>query len=179
MFQDCIYSFYEYVKSRILAAASNPTNTPKLVGGILNAQDWPPKNFAYDCFYLLIIGEAPIGSQGYSQYSPMIFHQIQWVWINRGTDTQPGTRQANRGDKYYIAQTMKGYLLNGLVPGYTQKLTWSMNSAGIFTGVATSTPNEPITWNPVTFHEKLDKASGLTYCAAALRVWDMTDAITA
>lgn len=180
MFTDAIYSHYAYCKARILAASGNTSNNPPLVGGILNAQDWPNKPFKFDCFYLLVLGEVPIGRQGYSQYSPIVFHQVQWVWIDKGTDVTAGVRQANRGDRFVTMQKMKGYLLNALVPGYTTKLTWSMNdSTGVFTSTPTDTPGEPITWNPVQFHEKFDKASGLQYGAAALRIVDMTDAVLA
>ena len=177
MFTDATYSYYGYVKARILAAANNPGNNPTLVAGIENAQDWPSKDVKFDAFYLLILGEDPIGRQGYSQYAPMLFHQFQWVWINKGTDNVQGVRKANRGDRFVTAQLMKGYLLNGHVPGYTTKLTWNLVN-GVFTGTYTSTPGECITWGPIKFHEKFDKASGLVYGAAQTRVWDMTDEVT-
>lgn len=184
-FTDAQYSFYEYVKPRLLSYIANPANNPTsvsgvssiTVSGILNAQDWPSKTIKFDSFYLLVLGEEPIGKQGYSQYSPMVFHQLQWVWIDKGSDTVAGQRQANRGDRFVLAQVMKGALLYGHAPGYAPKLTWALVN-GVFTGSPTSTPNEAITWNPLTFREKYDKASGLIYGAAQVRVWDMTDAIT-
>lgn len=178
MFVDAIHSHYEYVRARILAASGNPTNNPPIVGGILNAQDWPTKPFKFDCFYLLVLGEAPVGREGYSQYSPMVFHQVQWVWIDKGTDLVAGVRQVNRGNRFQTMQLMKQYLLQALVPGYAFKYTWSLVN-GEFTSSPTSTPGESITWNPVSFHEKFDKDSGLQYGAGALRIWDITDAVTA
>lgn len=172
MFGDAIESHYVYVRDRI-----KTFNPNRIVKGIVNAQDWPPKKVEPDAFYLLVLDDAPIGSQGYSQYQPMIFHQLQWVWINKGTDIVPGVRKANRGDRYNVSQNMKGELLYGLAPGYTQKLSWSLDGNGKLVSSIPDIP-EPITWNPVAFHTKLDKDSGINYGAGALRVWDMTDAIT-
>jgi hypothetical protein len=173
MFTDAQYSFYSYVKSRILTK-----NPDRLVAGILNAQDWPIKNIKFDAFYLLVLGEEPIGRQGYSQYSPMLFHLVQWVWMNKGTDTPAlGVRQANRGDRFVTMQDMIGELLYGLAPGYGLKQTWALVN-GTFTGSPTSIPNDTITWTPATFHQKQDKSSGLAYGSAQIRIWDTTDVIT-
>lgn len=170
-FTDAIWSHYAYVKARILA--KNPN---RVVAGILDAQDWPSKPVKFEAFYLLTLGDTPIGRQGYSQYSPMLFHQMQWVWINKGTDLQQGTRAANRGDRFVNMENMKGELLYGLAPGFTMKLNWSLVT-GVFTGTSPAI-TEAITWNPVQFHNKFDKESGLEYGAGALRIWNMTDAIT-
>lgn len=186
MFTDAVWSYYEYVKPRILSYVSDPTNNVENisdiskigVAGVLNAQDWPPKQVKFNTFYLLTLDDVPIGRQGYSQQTPMLFHQIQWTWVVKGTDTVQGIRQANRGDRWVISETMKGALLYGCVPGYTTKLTWALNNSGVFTGSPTSTPNEPITWPPVTFKTRFDRPSGIQYIAAPLRIWDMTDSIT-
>jgi hypothetical protein len=185
MWMDAVWSMYEYVKPRLLSYVTNPANNAEKikaiseiqVAGVFNAQDWPPKQIKFNTFYLLTLDDAPIGKQGYSQYSPMLFHQVQWTWVVKGTDLTQGIRQANRGDRWVITETMKGALLSALSPGYTTKLTWALNNAGVFVGSPTSTPNEPITWPPVSFHTRFDKASGIQYIAAPIRIWDMTDAI--
>lgn len=173
MFADAIWTHFMYVRDRILV--KNPSRTIK---GIMNAQDWPSKSVEFDAFYLLVLGEAPIGSQGYSMYSPMVFHQCEWTWLVKGTDLKPGERAANRGDKFRIAQEMKGELLYGIVPGYTEKLTWALNqTSGKFIGTSFN-PHESITWDPVRPREKVDMDSGVSYCAGSLRIWDCTDVIS-
>ena|ERR1700751_1350233 len=170
-FTDAVDSHYEYVKGRILTVNPN-----RVVAGLLSAQDWPSKPLKFDAFYLLVLGEMPLGRQWYSASVPVKFHQVQWVWINKGTELTQGIRQANRGDKYRVMQAMKGELLNGLFPNFTQKFSWSLVN-----GVWTSAPLNPvefILWNPVEFHEKIDKESGMMYGSGAVRVVDMTDVIT-
>src|SRR5580692_617895 len=125
---DGIDSYYQWVKGRVNAFTTRTVyNTPNnplngVVKGMLSAQDWPPKDIVFDAFYLLVMGDAPIGRQGYSAAVPIKFHQVQWVWINKGTDLTQGIRQANRGDKYRTMQTMKGELVNGHFPGFCEKL---------------------------------------------------------
>ena len=184
MYPDAVWSFYEYAKFRLLTYISNPANNPGnitaistiTVKGILNAQDWPSKPITTNAFYLLVLDSVPIGKQGYSQYSPIYFHPVQWVWIIKGTDLVAGVRQANRGDRYAINEVMKGAVIYASVPGYSPKFTWSLVN-GVFTGSPTSTPNEAITWNPPEFRDRLDKESGLSYGAARLRICDMTDPV--
>lgn len=186
MFTDAVWSMYEYAKPRILNYVSDPDNNAEKiaaisnikVAGVFNSQDWPSKDIKFNAFYLLTLDDVPIGKQGYSQYSPMLFHQVQWTWVVKGTDTTQGIRQANRGDRWVITETMKGALLYALSPGYTTKLTWALNDSGVFVGSPTDTPNEPITWPPVSFHTQFDKVSGVQYISAPIRIWDMTDAIT-
>src|SRR5580692_7234491 len=153
-YQDGVDSFYQYVKGRINAFTTRtvPDIGGGVVAGMLSAQDWPYKGVKFDAFYLLVLGEAPIGKQGYSAAVPIKFHQVQWVWINKGTDLTQGIRQANRGDRYRTMQTMKGELVNGHFPGFCEKLTYSLVN-GVWTGVAEN-PVEYITWNPIEFHEK-------------------------
>lgn len=170
-FIDAIYTFYEFVKGRV--QVQNPN---RLVKGLLAAQDWPPKEVKLEAFYLLDLGESPIGRQGYSQTIPIKFHQVQWVWIIKGTSLQQGVRAANRGDRFVTMQQMKGELINGLYPGYTDKMTWALDGNGVFVGTEL-VPPEQITWNPVELHEKLDKDSGVMYGSGAVRIANMTDAI--
>lgn len=172
MITDAVDSHYQYVKARILALNPN-----RIVAGLLDAQDWPSKPIKFDAFYLLVLGEVSVGRQGFSPSTPIKLHQIQWAWINRGTDLKSGERQANRGDRYRVMQTMKGELMNGLYPGYTEKLSWSLNTNGNFVGTS-KVPPEFITWTPVDFHDKYDKDSGLGYGSGAIRIQDMTDTIT-
>lgn len=170
-FRDAIDSHYVWVKERIKLLNPN-----RVIAGLLNAQDWPLKPFKNDAFYLLILGEESVGKQGFSPSTPIKLHSLQWVWINVGTDLKPGERKANRGDRYSVMQQMKGELLNGLYPGYSEKKSWAVNGTGIWTGTSLD-PQEFITWTPVEFHEKWDKDSGVGYGSGAVRVQDMTDTI--
>ena len=179
-FTDGMDSYYIYVKGRINSFTTRtiPGIKNGVVAGMLSAQDWPYKDVKFDAFYLLNLGEVPIGSQGYSAAVPIKFHQVQWVWVNRGSDLIAGERQANRGDRYRTMQTMKGELINGHFPGFCEKKTWSLVS-GVWTGVSLN-PVEYITWNPVECHEKWSEpgGAGVGYGSGAVRVADMLDTIT-
>jgi hypothetical protein len=174
MFIDGLDSMYGYVKSRILTM-----NPQRVVKGMLNAQDWPSKNIEYDAFYMLDLGETAIGKQGYSASTPIKFHAVQWVWINKGTDVAPTVRQANRGDKYRTMQQMKGELTFGLYPGFAQKFSWALVGS-VFTPTALN-PVEYITWTPVQFHEKWSQqgGAGVGYGAGYTSLTDMLDTIVA
>src|SRR6266446_6014765 len=172
-FTDAVDSHYIYVRNRILTL--NPT---RVMGGVLNAQDWPSKPIKFDAFYLLVLGESSVGRAGYSASTPIKFHTIQWVWINKGTDLTPGVKAANRGDRYRIMQQMKGELLNGFYPNFAEKLSWTLVPTGQpspndakWTGTS-KVPQEFVWWTPVDFHEKLDKESGVQYGSANTRIQD-------
>jgi hypothetical protein len=170
---DAIDSFYRFVKANVIAI-----NADRIFVGIMNAQDWPPKNLTLEAYYLLVLGEEPIGKQGYSQAVPIKFHLVQWVWLIKGSDLQQGTRAAFRGDRYRTMQSMKDEMTQGMYPGYSPKLTWALNPA---TGAVVGTPFTPpltIAWPPVTFHEKFDKESGVAYGTASTRIQDFYPTIT-
>jgi len=171
-YQDAIYSHYNWVKARIKIK-----NPDRKVAGLLNAQDWPEKPFKYDTFFLLDLNDVSVGRQGFSPSNPIKLRQVQWTWINSGTDLKQGERKPNRGDRFNLMLTMQEELLYALYPGYCEKLTWSLNAAGIWIGDSL-TPPEFITWTPVEFHKKWDKESSIGYGAGAVSVQDITDQIT-
>lgn len=178
-FTDAVDSHYEYVRGRI-----RTLNPNRVMGGLLAAQDWPTKSVKLNAFYLLVLGEDSVGRQGYSASTPIKFHTVQWVWINKGTDLVQGIKAANRGDRYRTMQQMKGELLNGLFPNFSEKLSWALVATGQpspnearWTGTS-KTPAEFIWWTPADFHEKLDKESMVMYGSGATRIQDMTDEIT-
>ena len=170
-FVDAIDSFYSATKARL--ATINPE---RVVKGLLMAQDWPPTNVALEAFYLLTLSDSSIGRHGYSQSTPMKFANVQWVWIIKGTDLKSGERQANRGDRFRTAFEMKDEMTKALYPGFTEKLSFSLDANGNWTGVAEN-PIEYISWTPCDFVEKSDK-SGVIWGSATVRVWQMTDTIT-
>lgn len=170
---DAIDSHYQYVKGRVALV-----NAARVVAGLLDAQDWPPKEVKLDAFYLLMVADSSIGRQGYSAAVPIKFHHVQWVWINKGTDVQQGERKANRADRMRTMQQMKGELINALFPHYAEKKTWSLDGNGTWNGSSLN-PVEYITWTPVDFAEKGAMDSGIRWGSAAIRICDMTDTITA
>lgn len=171
-FVDAVDSHYQYVKGRM--ATINPS---RVVAGLLEAQDWPPKNVKLDAFYLLILAATSIGRQGYSASTPIKFHQCQWVWINKGTDLQQGVRSANRGDRFRTMEQMQGELIEALYPNFCEKQTWALDANGNWVGTSLN-PVEYITWTPVELYEKGAMDSGVRYGSGAVKIFDMTDTIT-
>jgi hypothetical protein len=168
---DALDSYYQYVKGRIIAY-----NNQRTVAGMLAAQDWPPKSVKLNSFYLLDMGEEPVGKQGFSPAVPIKFHIVQWTWIIKGSDLQPGERLANRGDRYRIMQAMKWELTQGMFPNYAEKQTWNLVN-GVFTG-ASLVPKIFMTWIPVSFHTNYPKDSGLAYGTGSTRIQDISSPIT-
>lgn len=175
---DAIDSYLQYVKARLLlipTVQAAITAGVKRIAGYMDAQDWPNKNVIFDTFYLLDLGDVPVGRTFYSAQTPVLFRQVQWVWVNKGTDLTQGVRQANRGDRFRTMEIMKGELLNASFPGFCLKQTWALVN-GTWTGTPSPT-NEQILWKPIEFHTKPDKASGIIYGTAMTRLVDMTDPI--
>jgi hypothetical protein len=144
---------------------------------MLNAQDWPPKgaDLILNAFYLLVLGEEPVGKSGFSPAVPIKFHVVQWNWIIKGSDLQPGEQLANRGDRYRIMQAMKWELTQGMFPNYAPKQTWNIVN-GVFTG--SPIPGaQAITWTPIKFHESYPKDSQLAYGVGETRIQDIQQPI--
>jgi hypothetical protein len=169
---DALDTYYQWVKARIVTF-----NSARVVSGMLNAQDWPPKFVKLNSFYLLVLGEEPVGKSGFSPAVPIKFHLVQWTWIIKGSDLQPGERLANRGDRYRIMQAMKWELTQGMFPNYCPKMTWNINAQGSFVGIP-FVPALAITWTPVSFHERFDKDSGVAYGTGSTRIQDIFPPIT-
>jgi len=181
MYSDGLYSYYEYVKGRVNAYTTRVIpNLTGVVKGLMNAQDWPPKNVVEDAFYLIVGADTSIGKQGYSASTPIKFHMYTWAWINKGTDVTPTVRQPNRGDRLNTMQVMKGELVNGHYPGFCEKFTWGYNNGGVWTP-SPEPVVEYITWKPIEFNEKWSQAggAGVGYGQGTTRVADMLDTITA
>jgi hypothetical protein len=160
-----------YCKGRI-----QTLNPNRQVVGVMSAQDWPPKNVSLESFYLLILGEVPLGKQAYSAAIPVKVHTVQWTWMIAGTDIQTGVQLRSRGDRYRTHFAMKGELENGNYPGFAAKQNVVLNGAGDLLAVPV-TPSEPIMWSPVSFTDRNDKNSGLLYGIGTVRITDMTDQI--
>lgn len=141
------------------------------------AQDWPPKNIEFDAFYLLTLGEQPIGRQGFSASIPIVGHEMQWQWVTKGVDISAGQVGPNRGIRFQNHFAMKGELEQALAPYFCEKKSWGpVGQPPVWTGTSLD-PVESIMWAPPTYHEKLDKLSGTVYGIVAVRVWDMLDPV--
>lgn len=176
-FVDAKDSFWGYVRDRIQA-----DNSARIVHGMMSAQEWPMKNVDFEAFYLLTLSETPIGKQGYSATVPIVFHEMQWVWVIKGADISAGKVGANRGERFRTNEQMKGELEQALYPYFCEKKTWALDnpSAQKPNWVGTSLdPLEYIGWVPPIYHSRIDRESGLVYGAVAVRVFDMLDPILA
>jgi hypothetical protein len=153
----------------------NPT---RKVIGVMSAMDWPPKNVELEAFYLLVLGDVPLGKQAYSAAIPVKVHTVQWTWMIVGTDIQTGVQLRGRGDRYRTHFTMKGELENGAYPGFAQKQNVVLGSTGNLVPIPAD-PSEPIMWSPVSFGpDRNDKNSGVLYGIGTIRITDMSDQIS-
>ncbi len=170
---DALDSYYQWVRARIVSY-----NQQRVVKGMLNAQDWPPKEVVLNAFYLLVLGEEPVGKSGFSPAVPIKFHLVQWTWIIKGSDLQPGVQAANRGDRYRTMQAMKYELTYGMFPNYAPKQTWALVGSKWTPTPLPATQEQAITWTPVSFHETYPKDSGIAYGTGSTRIQDIQQPIT-
>lgn len=171
---DGLFSHYEYVKARIKAI-----NPDRVVKGYMMAQDWPPKDVVEEAFYLVVLGEQPIGRQGFSPYIPIVGHEMQWVWIVKGKDIAAGQVGPNRGIKFKSHFAMMDEIKAAMSPYFCEKQAWGPSGTQPPTWVGTSlTPQEFIMWAPPRYQVKQDRDSGTVYGILDVTVWDMLDPIT-
>lgn len=168
-----IDSFYQYVKARVVAI-----NSSRRFGGIMMAQDWPAPETQTESFYLLSLGEQPIGRQGYSAAIPILLYTLQWTWVIVGTDLTMELKGSNRGDRYRTLFTMKDELRKAMYPGFTEKKQIAISATGDIT-FSSLDPKEQIRWTPVSFKERVDKDSGTIYGTATTYLTDMSEKIAA
>ncbi len=171
MYAASVDSHYLWVKTRIQAL-----NASRKVIGVMSAQDWPPKNVETESFYLLVLGEVPLGKQADSASIPVKVHTVQWTWMIVGTDIQTGIQMRGRGDRYRTHFTMKGELENGVYPRFAQKQNVVVSAAGALVAIPVD-PAEFIIWSPVSIVDRNEKNSGVTYGTGTVRITDFTDQI--
>lgn len=171
-FNDAIDTYYQYVKTRILAL-----NSGRTVAGLLQAQDWPPEKVKTESFYLVDDGPMPVGRQAYSIGSPIYLHALHWHFVIVGTDIKEGVRQANRGDRFRIMLAMENELINANYPLFTMKLHWALDGNGKWTSTAPDIP-EAIFWSSMKFVPRPDKTSGKIEVVASVTLTNMLEAIT-
>jgi hypothetical protein len=168
-----IDSHYLAVKARI-----QTMNPNRQVIGVMDAQDWPPQQVTMEAFYCLVLGEVPIGKQGWSATVPIKIHTVQWTWLIAGLDVQKGIQTRSRSSRYRTNYDMEKELEYGMYPGFTQKLIITQdpnNFSNLLT--APTDPVEYITWTPLSIVKKSDKVSGLLYGTATTKITNMSDTI--
>lgn len=170
---DVLDSHYNYVKTRVQSLV-NPTR--KFMGATM-AQDWPNETVQMESFYMLDLGQVPIGRQSYSASVPILSYTVQWTWLIAGTDIQNGVKGRNRAERYRTNYDMKNELRIALFPNFCEKLQFSLSGETV---IKTSyDPQEYITWTPSTFRDRIDKPSGLVYGLCTVQITGMTGNIAA
>jgi hypothetical protein len=170
---DALNTHYLSVKNRVLAI-----NSARQFLGIMSAQDWPPKDVILEAFYLLTLGEVPLGRQADSAAVPVYVHTAQWTWLILGTDVQVGIQTRSRGSRYQTQFQMKQELLNGTYPRFAQKLDVTVDGNGNLVATPITNPSDYIVWAPPSFVDRNEKGSGVMYGTATVRITDMTDTIS-
>lgn len=170
-------SHFRWVLGRM--ATINPT---RQVFGIMNSQDWPPQQIRFESFYLLSLGEEPVGKSFDSAAVPVLSHTLQWLWMIQGTDLQTGVVGRNRGDRYRTDGQMRSELLKALYPRSCQKQEWTTTGTSLNNLALVGTPLSPpeyVWWGAPDFHRTVNKENGFVYGYAAINLTDMTEFIAA
>lgn len=172
MINDALDSYWKYVKPRIIA--NNPQRT---VVGIIEANEWPPKQVQFNSFYLLALGETP--SRGFgSKTNRGLTYLVQWMWLIPGDDKAQGTMGKNRGNRYRIHYQMKSELGQASYPGFCDKNTYTAPAAPGLPATATAL-GEKIWWSPLRFMPShLEEKSGLLQGSAQVHINSFGDVIT-
>ncbi len=165
-------TYYQEVKTRVLAKFPS-----RVFAGLMEAQDWPLQQVDLEAFYLLTLGEVPLGRQAVSAAIPIYVHQLQWVWIIGGSDVESGVRSRSRGDRYRVGYQMKKELLDGMFPRFAEKKNWTVDTAGNLQSASRS-PKESILWTYPDFLNRVDRPSGIVYSSASVRLTNFTDELS-
>lgn len=174
---DAVDSYWRHAVERM-----QTINPSRQMLGVMDAQDWPPKEVRFESFYLLVLGEPPLGRSFASAAIPVVSHELQWVWMILGTDLTRGKVGRGRGDRYRTDMEMKSELLNANFPMFAEKKEWSISggsAAAIQLTGTPVTPSESIWWSPLVFTRRTDQESGSIYGAASVSLVDMTEQIAA
>jgi len=166
-------TLWNYFTGRI--ATINPA---RLLGGYLDAQDWPPKQVDFDKFYMLVLGDVPLDEETFSWNVPFYETTVQFMWMNMGTQISNYTNVMgkNRGDRIRTCYQMKQELLQAMFPGFTNKISLSVDAAQ---NLQTTTLQEQIWWSKPAFNTRVDRESGLLYGTATVKIGSMAPTIAA
>jgi hypothetical protein len=148
---------------------------------VMDAMDWPAKPVSFENFYLLTLGQRPLGKEFWSGTVPVLAHTLQWTWMISGTDLRTGKVGRSRGDRYRTNMTMREELLGASWPWFTEKLSWAVQGSspsGLVLQSQSLNPREFMWWTELTFMNRIDRESGILYGTATLYLTDMDAAIT-
>jgi hypothetical protein len=157
-----IDSFYMYVASQMAKI-----NASQVMGGCLDAQDWPQTPPIEGAFYLLYMNAVPVGgTQAQQEYE----YICQWTWLLIGADVAANQQSANRGDRYRTNLAMMENLRQAHFPGYCPKQDYVASASGAITATPKA-PVETLYWSKPTFRKQHDaNQSGVLYGVATVRV---------
>lgn len=168
---DAVDTFYKHVKERM--ATINPA---RVMGGYMDAQDWPPNPITFDTLYLLQVADDTASKESWSQAVQIYEMNLQWQWITKGTDvtSTADVMGKNRGDRVRTSFQIMEEIRKAMFPGYTTKNSYAVDAGGTVNATAL---NEPIMWNRPQFRVRVDKESGLSYGIAIVKLINMTELI--
>jgi hypothetical protein len=157
---------YQYVKQRVLAI-----NPDRVFSGIVQARSWPIEQATPESFYLLLGNNAPL--KGDNPWSAKAYSEkVQWAWQILGTDIASNAIQRNRGDRYRTNFTMCQELLQGMFPGYCEKLQYSLeevNGSPVLVGTS-YVPKEMLWFRPPVYTDRFERSSGILFGYAASEI---------
>ena len=158
-------------------------NSARQCLGVMDAQDWPPKDVVFNAFYLIVVGENVVGKSFDSATIPVYETTLQFTWVSQGSDasTAGNLEGRYRGDRYRTNQTMKEELVKGLYPRYGLKMEFPTTPLANAADYAPTIkcPQEPIWWTPPSFMVRANKESGQLFTTASLKLVSMTETILA
>lgn len=163
---DALDTLYNHFRTRM-----QTINASRVLKGYMDAQQWPPPNVEFDAFYLLSLGDMPIDGQSIGD--PIYTHTVQFTWLNQGSDVNSANDVlgANRGNRVRTNWQMKQELLQALWPFFDQKQELSAAANG---SLSFDTLNEPMKWTKPEFTLRSDKASGILYQVATVKITEIT-----
>ena len=179
MILSTLTSYLSYVAKQLQTAGAqiilNGASTPLLVGGIVQAQDWPQIEIQEGVLYLLFQKITP-GNELKSKTQRQYIYHCQWSWILIGTDIAPSQQAMNRGDRFMTDMLIMQYLKEANYPGFCQKMDYSASSLGVVSAIPSVSAfpvskYESIVWDDLDFMPRPDnKASGVLYNAAGVTI---------
>lgn len=169
-------SYYSYVASQMATVDST-----QLMGGLINARDWPQTPIIESAVYLLFMSAVPVdgGSESQVKYE----YLCQWVWTLVGADLAPNEQGQNRQSYRQMFKIMSN-LRQANFPSFCQKRNYSATSEGVVgsvpvTSVYPVSSIEMVHWTRLQFMPRSDQKSGVGYGAASVRLYAFDDVLSA
>jgi len=166
---------FRWVKNRIIAL-----NSDRIVPGIVDALDWPPKEFVPNAFYM-ILEDTPTRAGFGTKATMGMSTLVEWAWMVPGDNLQANQVGRNRGNRFRTNWQMMSELMYGLFPYFCPKETWATaENNGQVTYTGTPLPGETIWWSNPKFSKAQaqdEKKSGILYTVATIGLSQFGDTI--